>query len=323
MSVGVSDDQIARFRAALSHLGADEGRLCLAVSGGPDSMALLLLGHAVAADRMRVATMDHALRTGSADEAAMVGRHCASLGVSHTVLRPAAPIEGASAQAQARTARYAALAEWAGAAPVATAHHADDQAETFLMRAARGSGVAGLAGIRPATTIEGARVIRPLLGWRRAELRAIIRRIGAPFVDDPSNADPRHDRTKFRRLLETNEWLDAPMLAAAATQAGEADADLAAICDWLWRERASADGDTVTLEAADLPREMRRRLVRRGIASVRAAARIEAPAWSDSANVEPLLDALEGGRGASQAGVIVRMRRDTWRFAPAPARRGH
>ena len=167
-----------RFAAALARLGASSP-LLLAVSGGPDSMAMLVLAAAVLPGRVTAATVDHGLRTDAADEALMVAAQCARIGVQHATLSPAAPIEGASLQARARAARYALLADYAravGATAILTAHHADDAAETFLMRAARGSGLAGLAGVRARTMIAGVRVLRPLLDWRRAELRAIVER---------------------------------------------------------------------------------------------------------------------------------------------------
>ena len=358
---GLIAGEAERFGAALDRLRGDgNAPLLLAVSGGPDSMAMLTLavaerssdglppstdraepvgartrntpldklrangsGEAIARS-LTVATVDHGLRANSADEALMVARHCARIGVAHATLTPPAPIAGASLQARAREARYAALAGHAraiGAAAILTAHHADDAAETFLMRAARGSGLAGLAGVREATVIAGFRVLRPLLDWRRAELRAIVRRAGLPFVEDPANADDRHDRTRFRRLLEANGWLDPPHLAQAAAQLAAADAELRSLADWAWATRAEVEGATVRLAVADLPRELRRRLARRAVAAVRDSAAIATPPWSDAANIEPLLDALEGGHRATQAGVVATPRGDTWRFAEAPPRR--
>lgn len=140
-------DQIARFAGDLTllhDLHADAAPLLLAVSGGPDSMAMLTLAVAAFPGRIAVATVDHGLRAEAADEVRMVADHCATLGVPHHGLRPGTPIAGASIQSQAREARYALLADHArtiGAAAILTAHHADDQAETFLMRAARGGAV--------------------------------------------------------------------------------------------------------------------------------------------------------------------------------------
>jgi len=307
--------------------------LGLAVSGGPDSMAMLALAADALPGRVAAATVDHGLRAEGAGEAAAVAAACERLGVRHTTL----PLDGLAAgpgvQARARAARYAALAGWAadgGLAAVATAHHADDQAETFLMRAGRAAGLAGLAGARPLSVIGGLTVVRPLLEWRRAELRALVRRRELPFVDDPSNDDARFERTRVRRLLHENEWLAPANLARSAAWLAEADADLTAAVDWLWRTRAlvgvgaGADGDDVVLEAADLPRELRRRLARRAVAAARAGAGagIERPAFDESANVEPLLDALERGRRATQGGVLASVRAGRWHFRPAPPRKG-
>lgn len=313
-----------RFRTDLARVRPD-GPILLAVSGGPDSMAMLTMAHDAGIDGVTVATVDHRLRPEGAIEAAMVAVHCVSLGLPHATLSPDAPIEGASVQAQARHARYALLADHAraiGAACVATAHHADDQAETFLMRAARGAGLAGLAGVRGSNRIAGARIVRPLLEWRRAELRAIVRRAETPFVDDPANHDPRHDRTRFRELIEANEWLDVPRLARSARALADADADLRAATDWLWATHAHGTDD-LRLIVEGVPRELRRRLARRAIGTVRAAAAIAAPDWSDAANIEPLLDALERGGQATQAGLLASARGETWRFRAAPPRRPH
>ncbi len=295
-----------------------------AVSGGPDSMAMLSLAVAAFPGRVRAATVDHRLRAEAAAEAVMVAEHCAAIGVPHATLIPAEPIAGASIQAAARHARYALLTAHArdiGAEALATAHHVDDQAETFLMRAARGSGIAGLGGVRVSTVIDGVTVLRPLLEWRRAELRAIVRRLEVPFVDDPSNSDPAHDRTRFRRLLDANEWLGPPQLARSAAALAEADGDVRAIVEWLWSSRVKATGQTVRIDVDGLPRELTRRLARRAIGQVIATAGIAAPKWNDAANIEALLDALAAGKRATQAGVVVSPQGAEWRFRPAPARR--
>ncbi|MGD9665700.1 MAG: tRNA lysidine(34) synthetase TilS, partial [Novosphingobium sp.] len=172
---------IARFAGDLAQLWPEGGKLGLAVSGGPDSLALLLLAEAVAPGRIEVATVDHGLRPESADEADMVAQICAENRLRHETLKVTVP--SGNVQDAARGVRYNALADWAtrrGLDAVATAHHADDQAETLLMRLNRASGVAGLAGVRARGKIPGidVPVLRPLLGWRRAELVEIVEAAG-------------------------------------------------------------------------------------------------------------------------------------------------
>ena len=116
-------------------------------------------------------------------------------------------------QERARAARYRLLGEWIadrGLNALATAHHADDQAETLVMRLNRGSGVRGLAGMRPVAKVPGSEspLVRPLLGWRRTELEAICASAGLTPVDDPSNADDQFERIRVRQALSENGWLD-------------------------------------------------------------------------------------------------------------------
>nr|WP_299913821.1 tRNA lysidine(34) synthetase TilS [Sphingomonas bacterium] len=326
---------VARFRRAFGTVsgrapGANE-RIALAVSGGPDSMAMLALAAAAFPGQVVAATVDHGLRPESADEAAMVAGYCAEIGVTHAILRITIPPEASdNLQSWARQERYALLRRWAveaGAATLATAHHADDQAETFLMRAARGSGLSGLAAIRARQEIRvGAAVlaiVRPLLDWRGVALRAVAEAAAIPFVDDPSNADDRFDRTRFRALLRAAPWIDSGLVARAAAHLAEADAELRALIDLLWDERALVRGGAIELSIAGLPREARRRLARRSIAAVRADTASEAPDWSDATNIEPLLDSLEAGKSATQAGVMASAKGDIWHFREAPARRSH
>jgi tRNA(Ile)-lysidine synthase len=305
--------------------------LALAVSGGPDSMAMLALASSSFPGRVIAATVDHGLRVESADEAAMVARCCQQLGVPHATLRPAAdrdPRE--NLHVWARRERYAALADWArnsGAPLLLTAHHADDQAETFLMRAARGAGLSGLAGIRPRQAMPGdvpLLVVRPLLGWRRDALRALVADLKMPFVDDPSNADTRFDRARFRAWLATaDSWLDVSAIARAAAHLADVDADLADAADRLWHERRrAAPAGTIVLDTAQVPRELRRRLARRAIAALLAERDSVAPREA-AADVEPLLDALEAGQAATHADILVRPAGNLWRFSPAPPRRSH
>ena len=336
-------DPIARFRADLHRLVPDglDGPLAVAVSGGPDSMALLWLAAQALPGRVIAGTVDHRLRPEAAAEAAAVARWCAVAGVPHATLVVETP-PGANLQAWARQERYLRLRRWAvgeRARALATAHHADDQAETFLMRAARGGGLSGLAAIRarldeavplPASGQmpdgEDLRMriatVRPLLGWRRAELRALCRAQALPFVDDPGNADERFDRARFRSLLADAPWLDATMIARSAAHLAEEERDLVDVSRWLHAQRRVVRAPCEQeIDVADLPRGVRRRIARIAIDGVRAANGVQRPPWSWATGIEPLLDALEAGRAATQAGVLATPRGNVWRFTAAPARR--
>lgn len=283
-----------RFLADLGALLPDGGgRLGVAVSGGPDSMALLHLAATALPGRIEAATVDHGLRAEAADEADLVARASAALGVPHVTLRVSVE-RRASVQAAAREARYEALAGWGrerGLVAVATAHHADDQAETLLMRLARGAGLAGLAGIRRRRDLGGLSLVRPLLGWRRAELAEIV--AGVATVDDPSNADPRHDRTHARALLSAaGGRLDPARLAAAAAHLADADAAVEWLVTEVIRSRTEAldDGRTfVDLEG--LPREVRRRILGRLIG--------EADSPVDGPTLEIAMARLDAGQAAT------------------------
>ncbi len=183
-------------------------RLLIAVSGGPDSVALLGLLSEWAATPGRptlmAATVDHGLRAGSAAEADHVAALCQRLGVPHTTLQWTGPKPRTGLQAQARAARYSLMAQEAqrlGGAALVTAHTADDQAETILMRMAHGSGPAGLIGMKTRSVRAGLIVLRPLLGVAKARLVATAKARGLPFVADPSNAEPRFERVRWRALL--------------------------------------------------------------------------------------------------------------------------
>ena len=320
---------VARFGADLDRLvpeGLRAGEpLALAVSGGPDSMAMLLLAQAALPGQVAAATVDHGLRAAAAGEAALVATACARLGVSHMTLRPDRPIAGGNLQSQARAARYALLGHWAvdvGARLLATAHHVDDQAETFLMRAVRGSGLAGLAAVRPRRRQGALTIVRPLLGWRRTELAAIVVVAELHIVADPSNDDERFDRVRMRHLLAAQPALDPIGLARTATHAAEADADLRAMRTWLWTDRRRpCDVDEALLDLAQLPRTLQRMLVRMAIEDVRESNGITRPLFGDATNIEALLDALNAGRAANQGGVLACVERGLWRFRDEPHRR--
>ena len=209
-----------------------ETQLLAAVSGGPDSIALLAMLHAWAQQTGRpvlyVATVDHRLRSESAKEAAGVGSLCAGLGLPHRVLVWHDGDKASALQAQARAARYALLAAYAqelGGAALVTAHTLDDQAETLLMRLARGSGPAGLAGMRPRSLVGGTVLYRPLLKVPKARLVATARAAGLPIVLDPSNGDRRFERVRWRDRLPplAEAGLDAQRLGAFARRMARVD----------------------------------------------------------------------------------------------------
>jgi tRNA(Ile)-lysidine synthase len=295
----------------------DEEPLAVAVSGGPDSLALLLLAQAAYGARVRALTVDHGLRRESAAEAAQVAAICASLGVAHRVLRWEGPKPNASLQAAARAARYALMGDWCarhGVRWLATAHHADDQAETLLLRLGRGAGVGGLAGIRARRRLDaGVELLRPLLDARRRALAEIVAAAGLQAVDDPANRDPRFDRTRVRAWLAARPELDVAPLAASAGHLAEAEAALAWTAEFAWSGRARVEPGAISLDAAGLPRELQRRLLRRALAELGAAE-------SRGPDVDRLLDRLAAGRSATLGGVQARGGA-CWRFSPAPPRR--
>ncbi|WP_062113678.1 tRNA lysidine(34) synthetase TilS [Aureimonas sp. AU40] len=200
---------------ALTRLPADRASagLLLAVSGGPDSLALLLAAAELhAAGRLaqvHVATVDHALRPESAAEAAEVARMSDALGLSHTVLtwHRDSPLAG-NLPAEARAARYALLAREArrvGAGALLTAHHLDDQIETHLLAKARGAAGPALAAMRPWRDLEpGLVLVRPFLSVRKAALVEAVSGQGIAAVDDPSNRDLRFARARLREELSSH-----------------------------------------------------------------------------------------------------------------------
>lgn len=310
---------VERFAADLDALIAPEATLGVAVSGGPDSLALLLLAAAARTGRMAAATVDHALRPQAGSEAEEVAALCRRLSVPHSTLqvRWSEP-PAANVQAEARAARYAELGHWAaaeGLAAVATAHHADDQAETLLMRLARGSGVGGLAGIQSARALDGgALLIRPLLGWRRTELHAIVGAAGLKPADDPSNRDERFDRTRARALLSATGWLDPRRLAAAASNCGDADRALEWVAEREFSTRHRREGDAVLLDPRGLPAELRRRLLLQAFALL-GASEPAGPQLSQAMAV------LEAGGTTTLAGLKLEGG-EPWRLRAAPPRRG-
>jgi tRNA(Ile)-lysidine synthase len=314
----VSAAEAARFGETLARLLPGGGRIGLAVSGGPDSMAMLLLAQAAIPGEFDVATVDHGLRPEAAGECSMVERACAEREIACTTLK--VTLGDGNLQQEARVARYAALREWAESCElraVATAHHADDQAETLLMRLNRGSGVAGLAGVRavgwldpPACELP---ILRPLLGYRRAELARIVEAAGVEVVQDPSNSDEQFDRVRMRRALADAEWLDPLALSASAGHLADADHALSefAIHHWSMHVRPHGEGFAFYPLA---PRIMRLRIIGRIIGELGKAPR--------GSEVARLLDRLEAGESGNLGGVLARVEGNQWVFRPEPPRRG-
>jgi tRNA(Ile)-lysidine synthase len=309
---------VTRFAGDLDALVAPGSTVGVAVSGGPDSLALLLLAAAARPGAVEAATVDHALRPESRAEAEMVAAVCKRLGVPHSILTIAWPKPPKSnVQAQAREARYALLGRWATArtiAAVATAHHLDDQAETLLMRLARGAGIGGLGSVRSRRPLTGgAELIRPLLGWRKAELTALVKAAGLEPVDDPSNRDPRHDRVRMREWLKRADWAEPERIAASAAWLDEADQAL----DWalvpLAATRITRAEGVVTIDPADVPRELQRRLLLAAFAELGA----HRPRGPELARA---MDVLGKGGVTTLAGLKLQGG-VLWRLRLAPPRR--
>ncbi|GFO83211.1 MAG: hypothetical protein A49_28380 [Methyloceanibacter sp.] len=187
---------------------ARHAQAAVAVSGGPDSLALLALAAAWAHRHERHAphalTVDHGLRAESRAEAELVALVAARLGLPHAILTWRHGPVDAGLQARARAARYDLMAAYCtahGIPALATAHHLDDQAETFLMRLKRGSGLDGLAAIPEEGSWAGLTLLRPLLDIPKDRLVATAEAAGLPFVADPSNDDARFERGRLRGAM--------------------------------------------------------------------------------------------------------------------------
>ncbi len=316
-----ANELTARFAEGLAALWPeaakhDDLKLGLAVSGGPDSTALLLLASAAWPGRIEAATVDHGLRPASVQEAADVAALCLRLSVPHEVLT--VEVAAGNVQAQARHARYAALAGWIerrSLGALATGHHADDQAETLLLRLTRASGAAGLAGTRARGLVPDTAVplLRPLLGWRRAELAGVVIQAGVVPVQDPSNEDDRYDRARLRKALASADWLDVPAIAESASHLADADAAL----DWAarreWRESVSRSGLGLVYRP-QAPRAVALRVLTRIVVELGG----EEPRGGAIAR---LFDTLVAKRPASIGDLVVRPTPEGWSFTRAPKRR--
>jgi tRNA(Ile)-lysidine synthase len=306
------EQAVARFRADLLKCGCGPNQTYgICVSGGADSVALLLLAK-VASLKIKAVTVDHRLRAGSADEAEHVAALCAQLGVAHEIIILGTP-ESGNLSDWARIARYAALRDWAeceGVDLLLTAHHADDQLETVLMRLNRGSGVAGLAGVRA----RQADLCRPLLGWRKAELVAVVNACGISAIDDPTNHDDAYDRARLRKYLAKSDWLDPKAAAISAAALAEANDALDWVVQGLLDDHLSGDQTMFTLTMPLIPRELSRRVLLACIRKLNPAAKPRGDA------LDALLVTLQHSKIATLAGVKC-SGGASWRFTRAAPRR--
>jgi len=254
--------------------------LVIAVSGGPDSTALLVLAARWRAARKQgpallAVTVDHGLRPESAREARAVKRLAGKLGIRHRTLRWTGSKPTTALQEEARHVRYqllAAAARGAGAPCVLTAHTLDDQAETVLLRMARGSGIAGLAAMARQSRRDGVVLARPLLHIPKARLVATLKKARIGFADDPTNRDASFTRPRLRAIMPAlaAEGCDARNLARLASRLARANAALELLVDGAERYLAlkSKDGPRAGFDAAlfaAMPEEIRLRLLKRVI----------------------------------------------------------
>jgi len=312
--------------------------LLLAVSGGPDSTALMVL-----AARWRkslkkkpaliAVTVDHGLRAESKREAAMAGRLARTLGITHRTLRWSGKKPKTGLQQAARNVRYLLLgdaARKAKAAHILTAHTLDDQAETVLIRMSRGSGVTGLSAMARISRLPGdgagrIGLVRPLLDIPKARLIATLRAAKIEFAIDPSNRDPRFTRARLRGLMPelAREGLDAGRLALLARRLKRADVAIEAVVDVVEAELMIGAGVFDTAGYAKLPAEIALRLLGRAV----TRAGDEGPV--ELAKLEALKAALDAAKKSgksgfrrSLAGALVTLAGRHIIVGQAPPRRG-
>jgi tRNA(Ile)-lysidine synthase len=317
---------------AFDIVAGDEGRLGLAVSGGSDSTALLMLAADWAGPHrtLHVATVDHGLRPEAADEARQVAALCARLGPSHDILvwRPGRSV----AQAAARAARHRLLAQWARAHTlpvVCLGHTRDDRIETFLLRARAGSHWRGLAGPMPSAPSPvwpegaGVRLARPLLAFGRQELRDGLTARAIPWIEDPSNDAAKYERVRMRRLAARLGEHDRGHIVAIMDRLAELRSAVAASARDALAAHVRAATDEAWLNASafrQLSAETRLRLIE---ALVMSAGGAKAP--PETGRLESLTRRLAQpggvGAGATLAGAWVTEAGPDLRFKPAPTRR--
>jgi tRNA(Ile)-lysidine synthase len=331
----VTDAEVSGLFRGLENLRG----LLLAVSGGPDSTALLVLAARWAkglkrGPKITAVTIDHGLRPEAAREAVAVKRLARKLGVAHRTLRWRGKKPRAGLQEAARNARYELLAQAAareGAAHILTAHTLDDQAETILFRMARGSGLLGLTGMAPVAPLPvpaGREIflVRPLLHLSKARLIATLQAAKIRYADDPSNRDPRFTRARLRTLMPAlaREGLDARGLARLALRLRRAestivvavDAARAALAPPPWPERGPVVFETSRF--AQLPAEVALRLLGEAVAHTGNEGPIEL------AKLETLYGALRATHSRLRrtlAGALITLSDRALTVERAPARR--
>lgn len=266
-------------------------------------------------ERIEAATVDHGLRPESAREAAMVAELCAAYGIPHSIL--AVKVGPGNLQDRARAVRYAALGKWMaerGLGALATGHHADDQAETLLMRLNRGSGVAGLAGVRARGVVPGTQLalLRPLLGWRRAQLAELVAASRLEPAQDPSNEDPRFDRARIREGLKSADWLDVESIATSAAHLADAEGALQWAAQREWDEAVRV-GEGEIRYTPIAPPAIRIRVLARAIALLGVEPR--------GGSVAQLMVRLQNGKDATLGGVVARVNSGAWTLRREPPRR--
>ncbi len=245
----------------------------------------------------------------------MVAALCGEFGVPHAIL--SVTVDPGNIQSNARAARYDALDAWAAAhdvSAIATAHHADDQAETFLMRLNRGSGLAGLSGIRRDTVSPSGktRVLRPLLDWRKAELERCVADAGIEAAQDPSNADDRFDRARMRKHLAEADWLDVEAIARSASHLASAQDAFDALAKQQMETNVTRTGSRYVYRPTG-PADVQMLVMERLIARFDGAARRSA--------VAELRGKLLAGQRGNLAGVLVTNVGGAWRFEAEPQRK--
>lgn len=328
----VGTDEFASLMALLRPFES-RPRIAVACSGGRDSMALTLLMHDWAAARGGVATaliVDHALRPESAAEASLVAKRLQSRGIVHRILCRCGPVPAADIQAAARNARYMLMSDWCEANQclhLAVGHHLEDQAETFLLRLARGSGVDGLAAMAPVSETRTMRVVRPLLPVPGERLARTLMQFGVTeYVEDPSNRDSAFARVRMRGLASTlgREGMTSRRLADTAARMARARAALEDAVARLLAHGAilHAAGYCIvqTMPLRRAPQEVALRALARVLSCI--GGRDYPPRLERLKRLHAWLFAEDGGRGRTLSGCRVLMRESTLLICREPAAAG-